>query len=399
MPRLYGHNKSHWEKLEPTTPPSPLLSRIQLTRVFQAERARTERTGSIFSLVVITLRKETDALRSQAVRVIEHTARLYDAIGEVGKRSLGIILPECASEDALSFADRVIAHFGQQDIQAQVNIYSYPMDWIDHIDGGDQDGDADETMRGHDDLTPMGKPHLHPPTLGSQSRGLAASEDDAALSDLMEDTPCGDLEPYFEVPLPVWRRILDVLVTAPLLLLGCVTVLPLVALLIRLDSQGSVFFKQTRLGQGVRPFGFVKFRSMHHSAGARRSELDRENEQSGAVSKMHNDPQITRVGYWLRKLSIDELPQLWHVLRGHMTLVGPRPPLPGEYANYLPWQRRRLDFKGGIMCLWQINGRSKIGFTEGVRMDIRYIRHRSWWLDLKILLRTPLAVLGGRGAY
>jgi lipopolysaccharide/colanic/teichoic acid biosynthesis glycosyltransferase len=113
---------------------------------------------------------------------------------------------------------------------------------------------------------------------------------------------------------------------------------------------------------------------------------------------MKNDPRITRVGRWIRKLSIDELPQLWHVACGDMTLIGPRPPLPAEVAKYEPWQRRRLDFVGGLTCLWQIEGRSNIGFEEWVRLDIKYIRNRSWMLDLLILLRTPKAVLSGNGA-
>ena len=124
-----------------------------------------------------------------------------------------------------------------------------------------------------------------------------------------------------------------------------------------------------------------------------------ENEQTGPIFKMRQDPRITRVGRFLRKTSLDEAPQFWNVFRGDMTLVGPRPPIPAEVAEYEPWQRRRLDVVPGLTCLWQVEGRSDIGFVDWMRMDLRYIRRRTLKLDLWILWRTPLAILLGRGAY
>ena len=165
------------------------------------------------------------------------------------------------------------------------------------------------------------------------------------------------------------------------------------------SPKGGVFYRQKRTGLGGREFEFWKFRSMKPGAHATREFLEAANEQSGPVFKIRNDPRMTRVGRFLRKTSIDELPQFWNVLKGDMTLVGPRPPLPAEVAKYEPWQRRRLDVVPGLTCLWQVGGRSDIGFLDWVRMDLQYIRRRSARLDLWILWRTPLAVLLGRGAY
>ncbi len=185
-------------------------------------------------------------------------------------------------------------------------------------------------------------------------------------------------------------------------LIGLVLAAPIIvlaAILIKLDSEGAVFYRQVRLGLKQKPFVFYKLRSMHNGAHASRHKILHLNEVDGPVFKMTNDPRITRVGRFIRKTSIDELPQLINVLRGDMSLVGPRPPLAEEVAKYEPWQRRRLDVKPGVSCLWQISGRSTLGFDEWMRLDMEYIRRMSFRLDLHILLRTIPAVLSGRGAF
>ncbi|HET7224188.1 MAG TPA: sugar transferase [Candidatus Eisenbacteria bacterium] len=184
--------------------------------------------------------------------------------------------------------------------------------------------------------------------------------------------------------------------------LGLVISAPAVACLaiaIKLESRGPVLYRSTRIGRGGRPFTFYKLRSMVNGADRRRHELVHLNECDGPVFKMARDPRITRVGRFMRVTSLDEIPQLYNVLRGEMTLVGPRPPIPAEVAQYEPWQLRRLDATPGLTCLWQISGRSRIGFQEWMRLDLEYIRGRSLWLDLKILLRTIPAVLSREGAY
>jgi lipopolysaccharide/colanic/teichoic acid biosynthesis glycosyltransferase len=178
-----------------------------------------------------------------------------------------------------------------------------------------------------------------------------------------------------------------------------IPIVPLIALMIKLDSPGPVFYRQDRIGRGGRPFRFYKFRSMYREADRRRTELESRNEQEGPVFKIKADPRITPVGQFLRRSSVDEIPQILNVLRGDMSIVGPRPPLPVEVARYQPWHRRRLDVKPGITCLWQIAGRSQIGFDEWMRLDMEYLRTRSLRTDLAIFLKTLPAVMARRGAY
>ncbi|UCF79329.1 MAG: exopolysaccharide biosynthesis polyprenyl glycosylphosphotransferase [Candidatus Eiseniibacteriota bacterium] len=200
------------------------------------------------------------------------------------------------------------------------------------------------------------------------------------------------------VYLRYFKRGFDVALSLVGLLLGS-PLACLIALAIKLDSPGPVLFKQVRVGQGGKPFVFYKFRSMFLGAEGIKREFLHLNQMDGPVFKLLDDPRITRVGRFLRRSSLDELPQLFNVLKGEMSLVGPRPPVPEEVRLYEPWQMRRLAVKPGLTCLWQVSGRSMIGFEEWMRLDIQYIRNRSLLLDLQILLRTVPAVLSGTGAY
>jgi exopolysaccharide biosynthesis polyprenyl glycosylphosphotransferase len=193
------------------------------------------------------------------------------------------------------------------------------------------------------------------------------------------------------------KRLMD-LVAASIGLLASAPVMAVIAVMIKLDSSGPVLFRQVRLGLNGRRFVLLKFRSMVHHAEWQREALEGQNEMSGPVFKMSKDPRVTRVGALLRRTSFDELPQLWNVLRGDMSLVGPRPPLPTEVARYERWQRRRLSMKPGLTCLWQANGRNQINFEEWMRLDMEYIDTWSLTKDLKIILRTIPAVLFTRGA-
>ena len=194
------------------------------------------------------------------------------------------------------------------------------------------------------------------------------------------------------------KRTIDVLGASAGLLLS-VPIMLVVAVAIKLDSRGPVLFRHPRLGKDGRPFVMLKFRSMYQEAPALRQQLFAENEMAGPVFKIRSDPRVTRVGRIIRKYSLDELPQLWNVLRGEMSLVGPRPPIPDEVARYHPWQRERLAVKPGLTCTWQVSGRSDIPFDEWIQMDIEYVRTRSLLMDLKLLLLTVPAVISARGAY
>ena len=172
------------------------------------------------------------------------------------------------------------------------------------------------------------------------------------------------------------------------------------AIAIRLEDRGPLFFNQERVGLRGRRFRIYKFRSMVVDAERRKAELLSRNEsKAGVLFKMRRDPRITRVGAVIRKLSIDELPQLLNVLKGEMSLVGPRPAVPSEVSQYTQSDRVRLEIKPGITCLWQIGGRSEIDFRGQVKLDLEYIRERSFWLDLWIILKTVPAVVLGKGAY
>lgn len=195
------------------------------------------------------------------------------------------------------------------------------------------------------------------------------------------------------------KRIVD-LIGSLTLLIVLSPLLAAIAALIKLDSPGPVLFSQARVGKLGTPFRMYKFRSMYLDAEARKSELVGHNEMPGGVLfKIRRDPRVTRFGRFLRRHSLDELPQLLNVLIGQMSLVGPRPALPTEVAQYSVIERRRLEITPGMTCIWQVSGRSEISFDKQVELDITYIETRSIWLDLKLMLRTVAIVLIGRGAY
>jgi len=171
-----------------------------------------------------------------------------------------------------------------------------------------------------------------------------------------------------------------------------------VALLVRLTSRGPVLFRQTRVGLHGRPFRMLKFRTMVENAEALKAQLAAHNEVDGPVFKMKRDPRITPIGRFLRKFSIDELPQLINVLRGDMSVVGPRPPVPSEVAKYEPWQRRRLSVRPGLTCIWQVSGRNEISFEQWMYMDLQYIDNWSFPKDISLILKTLPVVFTGRGA-
>jgi exopolysaccharide biosynthesis polyprenyl glycosylphosphotransferase len=213
---------------------------------------------------------------------------------------------------------------------------------------------------------------------------------------------------YFVVKKNLWigvlegsralKRIIDVVGSG----FGLVVLSPLFAVTaaaIKLESRGPVFYSQQRVGRWGKVFFMHKFRSMVVDADKKKDDLLDKNESGGVTFKMKRDPRITRVGAVIRKLSIDELPQLWNVFKGDMSLVGPRPPVPREVEQYRLSDRQRLGVIPGITCIWQISGRSEIEFTQQVALDVQYIESQTFWGDLRILLKTVPAVLSGRGAY
>ena len=239
--------------------------------------------------------------------------------------------------------------------------------------------------RGVDVLLPL------PPAVPSQTHVEIASIQGF-------DTPLLGIRktPTDEFKLAV-KRFID-LGAVSLIMVLALPLMMLVALAVKLTSPGPVLFRQTRSGRHGRRFTMLKFRSMVVDAEAKKDELLHMNEMSGPVFKIRKDPRVTKVGAFIRKTSLDELPQLFNILIGDMSLVGPRPPLPSEVAEYKPWQRRRLSVKPGLTGLWQVSGRNNIDFEEWMKMDLRYIDDWSIWLDIKIIFKTLPAVLFKIGA-
>ena len=251
---------------------------------------------------------------------------------------------------------------------------------------------------------------------GTSSQGAdggRAVEDHVREELLRRYATIGPMTPWrrfkFETKRLVWvaviggahllKRLVDI-VGGLILLVLLSPVFLTVAFLIKLESPGPVFFKQTRVGKWGRLFPMYKFRSMYIDAEARKAALMAQNEMAGGVLfKMKYDPRITRVGKYIRRGSVDELPQLWNVIKGDMSLVGPRPPVPQEVGEYTLADRRRLEAVPGITCIWQVSGRSEIPFKQQVELDVAYIESQSFWLDVRLLLKTVPAVLLGRGAY
>lgn len=194
-----------------------------------------------------------------------------------------------------------------------------------------------------------------------------------------------------------WKRVLDVVISSSLLVLLS-PLLVIIAAAVKLTSRGPVFYKWRVVGRNGRPFTGYKFRSMCSDADQLREQLEQFNEMRGPVFKLTNDPRVTKFGGWIRCHSLDELPQLYSVLKGDMSLVGPRPPLVSEYDRFQEHQKQKLTVKPGMTCLWQINGRNEVrDFDEWVRLDLEYIRRWSPTLDLRILWKTMGAVIAGTG--
>ena len=197
----------------------------------------------------------------------------------------------------------------------------------------------------------------------------------------------------------VFKRLMDIMLAILVLVLGSPIFL-LTAFLVKVTSPGPIIFSQIRVGRYGRHFKFYKFRSMYIDAEARKAELMKHNEsKDGVIFKMKHDPRITPVGRFIRKFSLDELPQLFNVVLGDMSLVGPRPPLPSEVRTYTLEERKRLNITPGITCLWQVSGRSELPFSKQIALDKEYIASRSAWKDFLILLKTIPAILTGKGAW
>jgi lipopolysaccharide/colanic/teichoic acid biosynthesis glycosyltransferase len=247
-----------------------------------------------------------------------------------------------------------------------------------------------------DDVCQRLPDHVPPPVCNVYSYPPEPCNGDAGRNGAAKHPPALALESLCVLSVPTWKRTLDLAGVA----LGLVALLPifgLIALTIRVSSPGPILFRQRRSGLGGKPFVMYKFRTMVVDAELRKTTLLALNEQDGPAFKIKNDPRVTTVGRFLRITSLDELPQLWNVLTGDMSLVGPRPLPCSETEACSGWLRRRLDVTPGLTCIWQVRGNSLVAFDDWVRMDLEYIRSRSLVQDLKLLLMTVPKVILGRG--
>ncbi|MBP7126502.1 sugar transferase [Myxococcota bacterium] len=358
-------------KMRRSVPPMPgLLPQEEFHRLLARERSRADRNSHPFSMVQFsTSDLPPDRLRKVARILLDHR-RLTDDVGVVRDLDLGTVLPDTSAEGARIYAERIHGALQRRGFDVGHRIFTYPGNF------------GPEALE------------LHPPRPGdSQEAGGDREEAQASPATARAE----NMETWFLQPLPWWKRAMDVVISSAALLI-LAPVMATVAVIVKATSPGPVLFRQQRAGRGGRPFTFYKFRTMVVNAEELKEKLRQNSEVEGPVFKMARDPRITPVGRWLRRLSLDELPQLWNVLRGDMSLVGPRPPTLDEVQKYAPWQRQRLWLTGGITGIWQTSGRHEVGFVEWMRMDARYARRRSFWMDVRLLARTVTAVLTTRGA-
>jgi lipopolysaccharide/colanic/teichoic acid biosynthesis glycosyltransferase len=340
-------------------------------RLLLLERRRAERTGARFALMLVDMEELSSKLNAGAMddigRAIGSTMRETDVVGWYRHSAvLGVILTTLNGAARLTL-ESVVSERARAILSRHPAAASAEHIWIScHIFPDDE-----STAR---------KPPEHRFSASPDKEGPAGRS--------------GTLKRVVDVS----GSVVALLLLSPVLLT--------IAALVKATSKGPAFFRQQRIGQAGAEFTFLKFRSMHVNSDPAihqeyvRKLISHEIDESDGTYKIKNDPRVTRIGRFLRKTSLDELPQFINVLKGDMSLVGPRPPIPYEFENYSLWHRRRiLEARPGLTGLWQVSGRSRTTFDDMVRMDLRYIREQSLWLDVKILFKTPLAVIKGNGAY
>lgn len=350
-----------------------ILEPEEFQRLLQRERRRADRNGETFSLIIMAPRntQHGKTLLPVLTRVLRSRLRATDDIGRIDEDRLGVLLPDTPNAGAWTVVDHVV-HLLPKDVLSPIcEVYTYPS-----LDEGEEELDSglnDRDLEG----APIGE--------GSLQTGEVAFRDVRRM------------ETLFAIPQPVWKRGMDVL-GALVGLVALSPILAVVAIAVKLTSPGPVFFRQLRRGQGGKAFTLYKFRSMVDGAEAMQHALRCRNEQDGPAFKIKADPRITPLGRFLRRTGLDEFPQLWNVLRGDMTLVGPRPLPCRESDASETWQRRRLDAKPGLTCIWQSRGHDKVSFAEWMRMDMRYLERQNLSLDAGLIAKTVFMVLRGKAS-
>jgi len=355
-------------------------------RAIERHRALADRGGRPFTILRFRTNAaaaESAAALNAVVKALTGRVRLTDELGWLDSDTLLALLPDTCRGGATSLLGDIRSRLKSEHLQhLDIAILEYPPD-------RDLDDDDHGRPPDHDNGHPR-------PDRGERRQTRPQAERRETMAVSFDDIAAEPLEVMLVRPLPRWKRAIDI-AAAVMGLVALAPVFAIVAALIKVSSKGPVFFVQSRRGLGGRPFRIYKFRTMVVDAEAKQADLRGLSEQDGAAFKMKRDPRVTAVGVWLRRLSLDELPQLINVLKKDMTLVGPRP-LPVHEADACSaWQRRRLEVTPGLTCIWQVQGRSRVSFDDWVRMDLDYIRRLGVRTDLGILLQTPVALVWRSG--
>ena len=396
MPMFGSPDASAAAKANPATVVLPrrrhvreLYNPDQMVAVLRRERARSDRQHVGFSIVLFRLDDQPLAKRTlmRLATILLKCIRETDELGCYDERTLCAVLPDTAPAGAAMLVARAKKETSQKSYHPICTIYAYP----DPPSGG---GRTTFNDRMHGDGTGMISPDA--PAIDITL--------DAAMEELTGAVPVDvnkmsvhAMSELFAEPLPWWKRLLDISVSTLAIALSSPLMIA-AAIAIKCSSNGPIIFAQQRTGLGGGSFTIFKFRTMRVGAEAEQAKLRAASEQDGPAFKLTDDPRVFAVGKFLRKTSIDELPQLFNILLGDMTLVGPRP-LPVKEADAcVQWQQRRHDVTPGLTCIWQVEGRSRVKFDEWMRMDMRYARRRSILKDLALVIKTIPAVLMRRGA-
>ncbi len=368
MIRFWNHRKAALSESQ-----SGIDDPSQFKAIIDRERTRADRTKRGFSLLTLKPRSAQDGPGQQSspsrlskdqrflAQTLKQRIRVTDELGLVDQYRLGVVLPGTSPAGAWALAHDLLEKTRDAIPSPECQVYFYPSEHFDERPAREDELESNRTAQNS----------KH--SIG----GLATSN--------------RPMEPLFARSLPGWKRGID-LTGATIGLIGLSPLLLAVGLAIRLSSPGPAIFTQWRSGLANRPFRIFKFRSMVIDAHKQKQELLERNEQNGPAFKITNDPRITWIGRLIRKTSIDELPQLWNVLRGEMTLVGPRPLLVEETNESYGWHRRRLDITPGLTCIWQLDG-DRESFSNWVRMDVQYLQSHSITQDLRLILRTLATLL------
>jgi len=372
----------------------------EFQEILDRERDRADRHNGTFSLVSFNVQNNgNNGVSRELINTIKsRMLRKVDDIGWCCRFHISVMLHNAGTNGARCYVKSVGDLLGNSSNGIEYSVYTYPNN-LKSKNGDKNPTNCERRVRSkgtpEDSQKDFSRETFFTKHVEKENHGLAKLFSAEALG--VYSCKMSRIKNLFTKKAPAWKRIVDI-VGSSLLILVFSPFMIATAAAIKLTSKGPVIFKQQRAGVGGKPFTFYKFRSMVTDAEEKKKELLKYNLRTGPVFKMVNDPRVTLVGNIIRKWSLDEMPQFFNVLKGDMSLVGPRPPTLDEVPKYINWHKRRLDLKPGITCIWQIYARHNKCFENWVRLDIEYARSQSFLLDLKILLLTVPAVISQKGA-